>query len=103
VLLGNGNGSFQNQQTFPAGGGPNSVVAGDVNGDGRPDLAVANGNANSLSVLLNASNGDFTGQVYAIDQAAPVVQSINRTTPAGGRQRRRPRGPGLRQLRKLGC
>ena len=42
VLLGNGNGTFQAQQTFAAGSMPDSVAVGDVNGDGKPDLVVAN-------------------------------------------------------------
>ena len=41
VLLGNGNGTFQAQQTFATGNGPQSVAVGDVNGDGKPDLVVA--------------------------------------------------------------
>ena len=42
VLLGNGDGTFQNQMTVPGGDGPSAIVAGDFNGDGRTDLAVAN-------------------------------------------------------------
>ena len=42
VLLGNGNGTFQAQQTFSTGFDPVSVAVGDVNGDGIPDLVVAN-------------------------------------------------------------
>ena len=42
VLLGNGNGTFQNQHTFATGSFPYSVALGDVNGDGKPDLVVAN-------------------------------------------------------------
>ena len=42
VLLGNGNGTFQAQQTFATGSDPVSVAVGDVNGDGKPDLVVAN-------------------------------------------------------------
>ena len=34
------------------------------------------------SVLLNAANGSFTGQVYIIDPVAPFVQSINRANLA---------------------
>nr|GFC94203.1 hypothetical protein [Tanacetum cinerariifolium] len=40
VLLGNGNGTFQTAVTYSAGAGsaPHSIVAADVNGDGKPDL-----------------------------------------------------------------
>jgi predicted NUDIX family NTP pyrophosphohydrolase len=57
VLLGNGDGSFQAAQNFGAGNPPESVAVGDFNGDGRPDLAVANSSYNSgsnnVSVLIN--------------------------------------------------
>jgi VCBS repeat protein/List-Bact-rpt repeat protein len=53
VLLGNGDGTFQPAQAFGAGTNPASVAMGDVNGDGRPDLAVANFNSNNVSVLIN--------------------------------------------------
>ena len=42
VLLGNGDGTFQAQVTYAVGTGPTAIVAGDFNGDGRTDLAVAN-------------------------------------------------------------
>ena len=42
VLLGNGNATFQAQKTFSTGTGPLSVALSDVNGDGKPDIAVAN-------------------------------------------------------------
>src|SRR5665811_582356 len=45
--------SFAAQQTFATGAGPYSVTAADVNGDGKPDLIVANANDNTVSVLLN--------------------------------------------------
>jgi hypothetical protein len=50
------------QQTFVAGSGPTGIVSGDFNGDGRADLAVANRNAGSVSVLLGNGNGTFLPQ-----------------------------------------
>ena len=45
--------SFIARREFDAGGGPRSVAVGDFNGDGLPDLAVANGDSNNVSVLIN--------------------------------------------------
>ena len=42
VLLGNGNGTFQNQITFPTGDSPQSVAIADFNLDSKPDLLTAN-------------------------------------------------------------
>ena len=43
VLLGNGDGTFQAAVTYGSGGyQANSVAVADVNGDGKPDLLVAN-------------------------------------------------------------
>lgn len=40
-------------------GGPYAISAGDFNGDGFPDIAVANSIGNSVSVYLNNSHGSF--------------------------------------------
>ncbi len=43
VLLGNGDGTFQTAVTYDSGGYEAiSVAVADVNGDGKPDLVVAN-------------------------------------------------------------
>ena len=42
VLLGNGDGTFGAKTDFGPGRNPVSVAIGDLNGDGKPDLAVAN-------------------------------------------------------------
>ena len=59
VLLGNGNGTFQAAVNYAAGSGPNSVVVGDFNGDGKADLAVTNYSSDNVSVLLGNGNGIF--------------------------------------------
>jgi hypothetical protein len=45
--------SFAPQQTFTVGTHPFDVAVGDFNGDNAPDLAVANRDDNTVSVLLN--------------------------------------------------
>jgi trimeric autotransporter adhesin len=47
--------SFVTQQTFTVGSAPSSVTAADLNGDGKPDLIVANYNDSTVSVLLNTT------------------------------------------------
>src|SRR5437870_5290133 len=55
VLLGTGTGSFAAKTDLATGPGtgPFSVAIGDLNGNGQRDLAVANVNANTVSVFLN--------------------------------------------------
>jgi VCBS repeat protein len=64
VLLGNGNGTFQPAVTYDSGAAfADSVVVADVNGDGKPDIIVANtGTDNgdgSVGVLLGNGDGTF--------------------------------------------
>src|ERR1039458_9200554 len=71
VLLGNGSGGFTpaSGSPFAVGTGPNSVAVGDFNGDGKPDLAVANSSSNNVTVLLGNGSGGFTaaaGSPFAV-------------------------------------
>ncbi len=63
VLLGNGDGTFQDPVSYTVGFGPIDVEVGDVNGDGAADLVVFNqgdnGGAGSLSLLYNNGDGTF--------------------------------------------
>jgi hypothetical protein len=72
VLLGNGDGTFQSAKSYGSAGdyGANSVFAADVNGDGKPDLIVANQCAPSgycgnggVGVLLGNGDGTFRSAV----------------------------------------
>jgi hypothetical protein len=54
-----GNGSFIRLATAnSAGSGPYSIIASDIDRDGRPDLLVANGDPGHLALLRNTSQGD---------------------------------------------
>ncbi len=62
VLLGNGDGTFQAAVSYDSGGYTAlSVVVADVNGDGKPDLLVANLCANSSSNCPNGAVGVLLG------------------------------------------
>lgn len=63
VLLGNGNGTFQNNVNFPTGAGPRSLAAADFNGDGKVDLVTANETAGTISLLLGNPTGTFQAKV----------------------------------------
>jgi hypothetical protein len=58
-------------QTFSAGAKPVGVTAGDFNGDGKPDLAVANSYGSNLSILLGNGNGTFAAQQTVVVGAYP--------------------------------
>ena len=62
VLIGDGAGGFSAAPGSPVevGRAPSSVVAADLNGDGRPDLAVANDTSKDVSVLLGDGAGGFS-------------------------------------------
>ena len=61
---------------FPTGTNPRSVAIGDVNGDGQPDLAVANGGSNTVSVLLGNGTGGFGAKTDFPTGTAPYSVAI---------------------------
>src|SRR5262249_26783516 len=77
VLLGNGDGTFQNGRASAAGAGPNALITGDFNADGKLDVATI-----GASVNLLLGNGDGTFQTPAAFAAgtnpvAGVVADFN--------------------------
>jgi len=98
VLLGNGDGTFQTGVPFMTGGYfPVSVAVADVNGDGRPDLVVANqcgtGScpaAGSVGVLINMGTTailspgslNFAPQAPGTSSSPQTVTLTNRGTAA---------------------
>lgn len=51
--------------------GQSTAAVGDVNGDGHPDVVVANGNLNTISVFLNDGAGNLTAGSF-LSLAHPV-------------------------------
>ena len=52
ILLGDGAGNFGAPMDFGVGDYPGAIAVGDFNGDGKQDLAVANGSSGDVSILL---------------------------------------------------
>ncbi len=87
VLLGTGTGSFGTRTNFGTGSGPVCVAVGSLNGnaDAIADLAVANYNSNTVSVLLGNGLGAFgTKADYATgsNPSAVAIGSLNSNTDA---------------------
>jgi hypothetical protein len=65
VFLGNGDGSFQTPVNYGTGttnGCCSGLAVGDLNGDGKPDLAISANDG--ISILLNNGNGTFGTPTY---------------------------------------
>jgi trimeric autotransporter adhesin len=60
--------SFAAHQDFTVGSGPEILAVADINGDGRPDIVVANSGAHTISVLLNTTAVGSTTMSFATQQ-----------------------------------
>jgi Flp pilus assembly secretin CpaC len=84
ILLSNGDGTFTQAPSSPiqVGSKPSGIAVGDFNGDGFPDLAVTNENANTVSIFLGNGDGTFTqptGSPYATGNAPVAVGTTDFT------------------------
>jgi VCBS repeat-containing protein len=68
--------TFTGPTNFTVGDGPNSVAVGDFNGDGDPDLAVANEFAGSVSVLLGGAGGSFSAATNIATGGFPFAIAV---------------------------
>jgi len=60
--------TFAAQQIFATGTRPVNVAVADVNGDGKPDMIVANATDNTISVLLNTTSPGAGTPTFAAQQ-----------------------------------
>ena len=78
VLLGDGSGGFTEASgsPFATGTAPRSVIVGDFNGDGIPDLATSNVTSDNVSVLLGNGTGGFSaaaGSPFSVGSAPSLL------------------------------
>jgi hypothetical protein len=76
VWLGNGNGTFQPPVNYTVGVAAIEAAAGDFNGDGFLDIAVANAASSTVSVLLGNGDGTFQPAVSYATPSGPQGVSI---------------------------
>jgi len=65
VFLGNGAGGFEANASYVTGNASHSLAVGDLNGDGKLDLAVLNGSydfGGSVTILFGNGDGTFGGR-----------------------------------------
>ena len=72
VLIGTGTGAFAPHSDYPCGSNPLGLISGDLNGDGKLDLAVINDLSSQVSILLNAGNGVFNLPTAVTAGPAPL-------------------------------
>jgi hypothetical protein len=81
IFLGNGDGTFQAGQAVAEGGDPVAVAVGDFNGDGIPDLALADQQrilyvGNTVTILLGRGDGSFANPQHFVVGGSPVALAV---------------------------
>ena len=81
VLLGNGSGTFGAATLFPTDYGPAWIAVADLNGDGKPDLAIAHCcGETDATIMLGNGDGTFQPDIHvpaAVSPAAVLVTDLN--------------------------
>jgi hypothetical protein len=67
---------FGSARVFYAGANPTAIAVGDFNGDGKPDVVVAD-NGSPISVLLNNGDGTFTRVTTNMSGLSVAVADFN--------------------------
>jgi hypothetical protein len=83
VLLGNGDGTFQQPVSYPVGMLPRSVAVGDLRGIGQLDIVTANDVSGSISVLLGNGDGTFQKAVSYDTPPNPLSVAVGDFTGSG--------------------
>lgn len=76
VLLGSGDGTFGPHREYPIDPGALSVAIGDLNGDGNPDVAIANYGSGKVSGLLGNGDGTFQPEIIFASNSVGYPFSI---------------------------
>jgi uncharacterized protein (TIGR03437 family) len=84
VFFGNGSGGFQLQKTYPAGNQPTAMAVADLNGDGKPDLVVADAGVpwnspitpGGVYVYLNNGSGGFQPATFYAASVEPNFVAV---------------------------
>ena len=83
ILTGQGDGTFLPGAAYNEGFGLSSMLAADINGDGKPDLAVVSTINNTFFILKGTGNGTFQVQgTYGVDNG-PVAIAAGRFVNGG--------------------
>src|SRR3954469_8120789 len=85
ILIGTGNGGFAPAAASPIPDGsntfPQGLAVGDLNGDTRPDIAVANHMSSTVNVLLGSGSSGTVGFLPAVGSPFPTA---NGAAPGNG-------------------
>jgi len=83
VVLGKGDGTFTLPAiSVPAGNTPDAIAAADFDGDGMPDLGIANQLAGTMTVGINSLNTSATATLAGVKITGPGSHTIDASYPA---------------------